>query len=222
MTSGEMEQRNVAAMGAELGKQYTVLFQEFATLNLYWNEFIELFGSSEKRVERLNRAAPGFFRMVQDQQFESNMLHLARLTDSPKSVGRENLTIQRSGAGRRQCIKAGIARSVGSSRAKDPVLPGLAQSSFRSSRFDAGDTAGVSYAARSGDEGEFFRSVARGVPALRVVLEDVAELPLAPLPGVCRRNLAKDFVGPPLKEFMEAIGPYNTAPGLGGQALAGL
>jgi AbiU2 len=94
MTSEEMEQRNVAAMGAELGKQYTVLFQEFATLNLYWKEFIELFGSSEKRVERLNRAAPGFFRMVQDQQFETNMLHLARLTDSPKSVGRENLTIR--------------------------------------------------------------------------------------------------------------------------------
>jgi hypothetical protein len=44
--------------------------------------------------DRLNRSAPGFFRMLQEQQFETNMLHMARLTDSPNSVGKANLTIR--------------------------------------------------------------------------------------------------------------------------------
>jgi hypothetical protein len=93
MTGEELLQRNIAKMGGDFGRQYTALFQEFATLNLYWKEFLELFGTNDKRIDRLNRAAPGFFRMLQDQQFETNMLHLARLTDSPKLVGKMNLTI---------------------------------------------------------------------------------------------------------------------------------
>jgi len=92
MTANEIEQRNIAAMGEPLGKQYTVMFQEVAALNLYWKEFLELFGTNDKRIDRLNRAAPGFFRMLQEQQFETNMLHMARITDSPKSVGKANLT----------------------------------------------------------------------------------------------------------------------------------
>jgi len=94
MTANEIEQRNIAAMGEPLGKQYTVMFQEVAALNLYWKEFLELFGTNDKRIDRLNRAAPGFFRMLQEQQFETNMLHMARITDSPKSVGKANLTIR--------------------------------------------------------------------------------------------------------------------------------
>jgi hypothetical protein len=54
-------------------RQYTALFQEFATLNLYWKEFLELFATNDKRIDRLNRAAPGFFRMLKDQQFETNL-----------------------------------------------------------------------------------------------------------------------------------------------------
>jgi len=93
MTGDELKQRNIAGMGDDLGKQYTALFQELAALYLYWKEFLELFGTNDKRIDRLNKAAPGFFQMLQAQQFETNMLHLARLTDSPKSVGKLNLTV---------------------------------------------------------------------------------------------------------------------------------
>ena len=93
MTGDELKQRNIAVMGDDLGAQYTALFEEFAALHLYWKEFLELFGTNEKRIDRLNQAAPGFFRMLKEQQFETNMLHLARLTDSPKSVGKMNLTV---------------------------------------------------------------------------------------------------------------------------------
>src|SRR5438067_408004 len=94
MTGDEMKQRNIETMGEALGIQYTALFPEFASLNLYWKEFLELFGTNDKRIARMNKSAPGFFQMLQEQQFETNMSHLARLTDSPKSVGKENLTIQ--------------------------------------------------------------------------------------------------------------------------------
>ena len=94
MTHDELEKRNIAKMGDTLGKQYTVLFHEVAALHLYWKEFLELFGTNDNRIDRLNRSAPGFFRMLQEQQFETNILHIARLTkNSPKSVGKNNLTL---------------------------------------------------------------------------------------------------------------------------------
>jgi hypothetical protein len=94
MTGDEMKQRNIDTMGEALGRQYTALFQEFASLNLYWKEFLELFGTNDKRIARMNQSAPGFFQMLQEQQFETNMSHLARLTDSSKSVGKDNLTVR--------------------------------------------------------------------------------------------------------------------------------
>lgn len=93
MTFDEMEKRNIAAMGEPLGKQYTAPCHEVSALHLYWKEFLELFGTNDKRIDRLNRSAPGFFRMLQEQQFETNMMHIARLTDPPKSVGKDNLTL---------------------------------------------------------------------------------------------------------------------------------
>jgi len=94
MNSAEIEQRNISKMGESLGKQYSALFREVTALHLNWKEFLELFGTNEKRIDRLNRAAPNFFRRLQDQQFETNMSHLARLTDSPKSAGKLNLTVR--------------------------------------------------------------------------------------------------------------------------------
>ena len=93
MTEDEIKVRNISLIGNDLGTQYTALFREFTALYLYWKEFLELFGTNDKRIDRLNRAAPGFFRMLKEQQFETNMLHLARLTDPPKSVGKLNLTV---------------------------------------------------------------------------------------------------------------------------------
>jgi len=94
MIGAEMKQRNIDTMGETLGRQYTALFQEFASLNLYWKEFLELFGTNDKRIARMNQSAPGFFQMLQEQQFETNMSHLARLTDSSKSIGKDNLTVR--------------------------------------------------------------------------------------------------------------------------------
>lgn len=80
-------------MGEALGKQYSALHNEVAVLHLYWKEFLELFGTNQKRIDRLNQAAPGFFRILRYELFSTNVLHIARLTDPPKTAGKENLTL---------------------------------------------------------------------------------------------------------------------------------
>jgi hypothetical protein len=94
VTGEELEKRNIAAMGEATGKQYSLLNNEVAILHLYWNEYVELFGTNQKRVDRLNQTAPGFFRMLQTELFQTNILHLARLTDPPKTGKKENLSLQ--------------------------------------------------------------------------------------------------------------------------------
>jgi hypothetical protein len=94
MTADELEKRHIDTMGEPLGKQYTILYREVSTLHLYWKEYLELFGTNQKRIDRLNQSAPLFFSMLQNELFQTNMLHIARLTDSPKSAGKDNLTLQ--------------------------------------------------------------------------------------------------------------------------------
>jgi hypothetical protein len=96
-TAEEAKKHNIDKMGEPLGAQFSALWQEVAQLHMNWAEYVELFGTKPQRIELLNRAAPYFFRMIQDRLWETAVLHLARLTDPPKSMGqqdKQNLTIQ--------------------------------------------------------------------------------------------------------------------------------
>jgi hypothetical protein len=90
----EAEANCVAVMGEPLGSLYNALWQEVAWLYREWHEYVVLFGTKPTRLELLNKTAPAFFRIVQDSLWEGTILHVARLTDSPKSVGKHNLTIR--------------------------------------------------------------------------------------------------------------------------------
>jgi hypothetical protein len=95
-TPAGAESRYIEKMGEALGTQFYALWNEVVWLHWNWAEFVELFGSRPSRVELLNEAAPAFFRMVQDALWETTLLHIARLTDPPRSGGRvdrANLTI---------------------------------------------------------------------------------------------------------------------------------
>ena len=94
MTADELQKRNIAKMGEALGKQYSALHQEVTILHLYWKEYTELFGTNQKRIDRLNQSASGFFRMLQDELLLTNVLHIARLTDPLRSAGKSNLTVR--------------------------------------------------------------------------------------------------------------------------------
>jgi hypothetical protein len=93
-TADEAENRYTEKMGAALGTQFYALWKEVVWLHWNWGEFVELFGSKPTRIELLNEAAPAFFRVIQDALWELTVLHIARLTDTPKSRGRPNLTIR--------------------------------------------------------------------------------------------------------------------------------
>jgi AbiU2 len=96
-TAEEVKTANIAKMGEPLGVLYSALWQAVTTIHFYWREYVELFGTKPERIDLLNRAAPTFFRMLQDELWESSLLHLARLTDPATSQGkadRSNLTIQ--------------------------------------------------------------------------------------------------------------------------------
>jgi hypothetical protein len=79
-------------MGRELGPMYNALDHEVAWLHAKWNQYRQLYGRSPERVAFLNKVAGHFFGVVQRTLMEDILLHLARLTDRPKS---NRLTLQR-------------------------------------------------------------------------------------------------------------------------------
>lgn len=82
-------------MGEPLGALFHSLWQEVAWVHRRWREYVALYGDKASRVDLLNKAAPGFFWLVQGMLWEATLLHIARLTDPPSSAGKPNLTIQR-------------------------------------------------------------------------------------------------------------------------------
>lgn len=94
-TADEAKWNYIAVMGEPLGLVFHALWQEVAWLHRKWDEYVELYGTKSSRVNLLNKAAPTFFRIVQDALWEESLLHIARLTDPPSSARKPNLTIQR-------------------------------------------------------------------------------------------------------------------------------
>lgn len=94
-TAEEAKKLHIAAMGAELGPLYDAMWQQVAWLHNKWGQYVELYGTKESRLTLLNQAAPLFFRVVQDTLWEDVLLHIARLTDSPESMKKANLSIRR-------------------------------------------------------------------------------------------------------------------------------
>jgi hypothetical protein len=94
ITPDQARQQYIDAMGEELGVVYHALWNEVVILYGNWQEYVELFGTNPSRIELMNRAAGSFFHWLQDRLWDDTLLHIARVTDSPKTAGRENLTIR--------------------------------------------------------------------------------------------------------------------------------
>jgi AbiU2 len=115
-TPEDAQKQYVEKMGEPLGRQFSALWQEVASLHLNWKEFVELFASKSTRVDILNEAAPHFFRLAQDALLESTLLHISRLTDVSKTFKRDdkaNLTIRNlPSLIDRQAIKIAVEKLV--------------------------------------------------------------------------------------------------------------
>ncbi len=82
-------------MGEELGTLFNALWNEVAWVHTKWKEYVCLYGTKPSRVALVNKAAPLFFNVVQRTLWYDTILHIARLTDPPKTSNKDNLTIQR-------------------------------------------------------------------------------------------------------------------------------
>lgn len=94
LSADHVREQSVAAMGRPLGELHYALQSEVTWLHLKWADFRALFATKET-VDLLNQAAPTFFGSLQNMMWEDALLHLCRLTDPPKSAGKDTLTIRR-------------------------------------------------------------------------------------------------------------------------------
>jgi len=94
-TAAEAKAHSIEVMGDELGSQYAQLWQEVAMIYERWGIYRQLYGSKPERVHLLNRVAGHTFGIIQDDLWDAILLHIARLTDPPLSMGRSpNLTLR--------------------------------------------------------------------------------------------------------------------------------
>jgi hypothetical protein len=90
----ELLEQSIRDMGPELGPLYHALRNEVTWVHAKWKQYRQLYAVSPERIDLLNQAAGHFFGVIQDSLLEDVVLHLARLTDSPQSRGKSNLTLR--------------------------------------------------------------------------------------------------------------------------------
>jgi hypothetical protein len=91
----EVRAEHLRVLGTEFGQVYHALYNEVCWLYMKWHEYRELYATSPERLELLNNAGPFFFRVVHDVLWDDVLLHLARLTDPPRSSNKSNMTMRR-------------------------------------------------------------------------------------------------------------------------------
>jgi hypothetical protein len=94
-TAEQILENNISKMGLELGELYSALWQQLNWLHSKWGDYVALFGTKPERIDLLNRVASDFFGTVQTSLWEDVLIHIARITDSPFSAGKPNLTFRR-------------------------------------------------------------------------------------------------------------------------------
>jgi len=94
-TAKEVRNEHLRTLGPTLGPLYDALYNEVVWLHAKWNQYRILYAESPERVELLNRTAGFLFRMIQNVLWEDVLMHIARLTDPPKSAGKDNLSLRR-------------------------------------------------------------------------------------------------------------------------------
>ncbi|HHK1701513.1 TPA: hypothetical protein ACQQVV_005818, partial [Pseudomonas aeruginosa] len=67
----------IECMGSELGSVFYELSRKLVQLHVVWQQYRQLFGDSEATIALLNRAAGLFFRIVQDELWDSVLLGIS-------------------------------------------------------------------------------------------------------------------------------------------------
>ena len=90
----QMRQTCKQVMGDDPGALYADLWQQLAWLHIRWAGYVELFGSKPETFGIMNQVAGGFFKNVQDDMWQSILMHLCRLTDRREmNFGKRTLSV---------------------------------------------------------------------------------------------------------------------------------
>lgn len=92
-TSEEVRNGYVQSMGAELGPKFFELYRKLVELHIVWQQYRQLFGADDETIRLLNRTAGLFFKIVQDELWDSVLLGISRMTDPPATGRNKNLTV---------------------------------------------------------------------------------------------------------------------------------
>lgn len=84
----------ISAMAPELGTSFFALHRKLVELHMLWQQYRQLFGSDPETVHLLNRTSGLFFKVVQDELWDSVLLGISRMTDPSKTGKKKNLTLQ--------------------------------------------------------------------------------------------------------------------------------
>jgi HEPN superfamily AbiU2-like protein len=84
----------ISAMGQELGVSFFELYRKLVELHILWQQYRQLFGDDPDTVQLLNRTSGLFFKVVQDELWDSVLLGVSRMTDPPATGRYKNLTVQ--------------------------------------------------------------------------------------------------------------------------------
>lgn len=90
----EVRSEYISAMGQELGASFYELYRKLVELHVLWQQYRQLFGDDPDTVHLLNRTSGLFFKIVQDELWDSVLLGVSRMTDPPTTGKKKNLTIQ--------------------------------------------------------------------------------------------------------------------------------
>lgn len=90
----EIRAEYISSMGEELGASFYELYRKLVELHILWQQYRQLFGDDTETVHLLNRTAGLFFKVVQDELWDSVLLGISRMTDPPATGKNKNLTVQ--------------------------------------------------------------------------------------------------------------------------------
>lgn len=84
---------SVAMMDADTKSMYDFLEKEVVRLHFRWGIYRQLFGTSAENIDVLNGVAPDFFAVVQDSLWHQTLLTIGKMTDSARTAGHENASL---------------------------------------------------------------------------------------------------------------------------------
>lgn len=88
-----IEEQRIVPMDENLRTAVSLLSNHILELHVLWEQYRQLYTDADT-IDVLNRTAGMFFKIVQDELWDSILLAVCRLVDRPITAGQANLTLR--------------------------------------------------------------------------------------------------------------------------------